>query len=211
MSVVHFLLARGRWVARARLAALSIAAYGVGVAAGLGSFVLVYAIYGRARLFLETVTAQGGAFASGSYGILPFPVLESTYLSAAALMTTAPHKGFALEYVLPPAIYVLTIAALAARAVGGRWRERDTLTFGMLVFGVTAFRFALGRSDYSHVITADLPAVLLIVRLAVEASSAAYSSRHATIALRVGAAVTCLAMAIGSLGLTGVTWGSSLG
>ncbi|MGO8995354.1 MAG: hypothetical protein ACLQVI_18720 [Polyangiaceae bacterium] len=208
VPAVHFLFVRGRRVDRARLAGTAIALYAVGIAGALGLYVGVYALYGRAGLFLHTVLAQSAAFASGSYGAIQFPVTESSFLSLKGMMAGARNRestqGFALEYVIPPAIYALTLVALAARAVGRRWRERDTLTFGVLLFGIAAFRFALGRTDYNHMTASDFPAVILLVRLAVEAASAVYVSRAQTLALRSAAIGGCLLLAIGSLRLTGV-------
>ena len=207
VPVLHPLLGGGRFADRVRFAAVATGFLAAGIAAGFAVFFGIYALYGKVGLFLSNVALNSAAFASGSFGALQFPATEASFLSWERLMAGAGHEGFVLEYVLPPAIYFVALVGLVARAVGGRWGERDALTLAVLVFGVVSFRFALGRTDYLHMLTTTLPAVLLVVRLAVEATSAAYASRSATWVLRAGAAGTIVVLAIGSLRLTGVGMG----
>jgi hypothetical protein len=205
VAVLHLLLQRGSLRSRARLGATAIGVYGAGLAGAFVLYLGVYALYGRAGLFLRTVTAQSAAFTSGSYGALEFPVDESSFLTMRGLFASAPHEGTVIEYVIPPAIYLFTLVGLAARALGRRWKDGDSLTLAVLVFGVTSFRFALGRTDYLHMATADLPAAILVVRVAVESVRAIYVSRIATFALRLGALGTAVALVVWSLSLSGVT------
>jgi hypothetical protein len=207
VPVVHPLLRRGRFSDQARFAAAATGFFASGIAAGFAVFFGVYALYGKVGLFVSNVALNSSAFASGSFGALQFPATEVTFLSWQRLMSGAGHEGYVLEYVLPPAVYFVTLAALVGRAVGRRWGSGDALTLAVLVFGLASFRFALGRTDYLHMVTTTLPAILLVVRLAVEAASAVYVSRYATWALRAGAAATMVLLAIGSLGLTGVGMG----
>jgi hypothetical protein len=202
---VHLLFARGSLSARARLAGATLASYGAGLAAAAGLFLGFYALHGRAGLFLSTVNEQTAAFASGSYGALQIPVDESTFLVQARLFDNAPHEGFVLEYVLAPAVYAFALAALTLRAVARRWSDGDTLTFAVLLFGMASFRFALGRTDITHLVTVTAPAVILTVRFVVEGVRARYASRAGTAALRSVVAGTAVVMAFASLHLTGVT------
>ena len=207
VPLVHAFFGRGTLLERARFGGTIVGFIGAGLAAGFAVFFGVYAIYGKVGLFLANVALNSSAFASGSFGALQFPANEATFLTWDRLMAGAGHDGFALEYLLPPAVYFVTMLALAARAIGGRWASRDALTLAVLVFGVASFRFALGRTDYLHMVTTSFPAVILVVRLTVEATSAAYASRYATWGLRAAAAGTAIVLALGSLRLTGVSLG----
>jgi hypothetical protein len=195
------ILARQFSTKRVRVAALSIATLLAGCIAVLGAYVGIYALFGRAGLFLRTVVAQSSAFASGSYGAFPFPATEASFDTWANLNAGAPHLGRSFEYVAPVGVYLVAFAALSARAIGSKWRERDTVTLAVTLFGVAAFRFALGRSDVLHLWTITLPAVALAPRLLVEACSTSLGA-HASVRIAVTAAAFGLALA--SLGLTGV-------
>jgi hypothetical protein len=174
----------------------------VGTGATLGLWVGIYGLFGRARAFLGNIAENSVAFASGSFGGLPFPATETTFLRWDALTAPAPHEGMSIEYVAPVAVYVFTTMALGTRALSSRWRGRDTVTLGVLVFGLASFRFALGRSDITHLVTVTLPAAVLLPRLAVEGVRAIYAS--GTRVLRVCTACTGLALAAASLNLSGI-------
>ena len=207
VPVVHALLGRGPFARRARFAGAVLGYTGAGIAAAFAVFFAFYAAYGKLGAFFTNVALNSAAFASGSFGALPFPGKETTILSWERLMANAGHEGFSLEYALPPAVYFVTLVALASRAASRRWGPRDAMTLAVLLFGVASFRFALGRTDYLHTATTSLPATILVVRLFVEAASAAYGSRYATWALRAAAVAIAFFLAGASTRLTGVTLG----
>lgn len=205
---VHFLLAPGDLRARARLAAVSVGSVMAGAAAAFGVYLGIYAIYGRARLFLSTVTDQSAAFTSGSYGCFPFPATEQSFLKWTGLTAIAPHQGgTVLEFVAPVAIYLFAIVGLATRAIAGRWRGRDTITLAITVFGLAAFRFALGRADFIHLVTATLPAIALLPRLVVEAARAIYETTATTALVRGIATAAGFGLGLASLNMAGVPLG----
>ncbi len=212
VPVAHFVLTPeplpvGR---RARLAAASVASFVGGSAFVLGLDVAIYALFGRARLFLSTVTDQSAAFTSGSYGSFPFPATEANFLHWNGIAAVSPHLGgTALEFVAPVAVYLFALTGLISRALSSSWRNRDTVTLAIALFGLASFRFALGRSDYLHLVATTLPAVALVPRLAVEAIRATYSAHSATSILRVVSTGACIALAATSLNITGAGLGLS--
>jgi hypothetical protein len=65
-------------------------------------------------------------------------------------------------YYLPAVIYSVTIVYVVVRRVlGGALHLKDRYLLGILVFGVLAFRYALGRSDEWHVSNSALAALVL--------------------------------------------------
>jgi hypothetical protein len=203
LPVVHCALTRGVSTKTARLGGLCLGASLAGTFATWAVYLAIYALFGKARLFLSTVTAQSAAFTSGSYGVFPFPVNERSFGSWSSLFAEAPHAGRNYEYILPVAVYLLAVAALSARALTSSWRERDTMTLAITLFGLLSFRFALGRSDITHVWTVTLPATVLAPRLLVEGMQAIHESPLANTAFRALATGGALALALYALNLTG--------
>ncbi len=158
--------------ARARRAASRVGALLAGVVATALIVIGIYAIFGKARMFLGTVYLAVVLFASGSLGGVPFPVNERTFTSWATLMGGAPHDGIILEYLLPVAIYAVAGAALVTTAISRRWSSRSTLRLALLAFGVATFRLAMARCDYYHLISATAPAALMLVALVADAALA---------------------------------------
>ena len=195
------------WWARGKRAATRAGVFLIGVIAAALVVVLIYALFGRARLFVVTFYTFVSLFASGSLAGVPFPVNEHTFMSWTALTANAPREGgFLLEYVLPVAVYLVTGAALIAAAVTRPWSRRATLILGIFVFGVGSFRVAMGRSDYYHLITVTAPAVLLVVALAADAADHLWSARRLLppMVLPVGTLVLLL-LVVGSFRLSGVS------
>jgi hypothetical protein len=163
-------LPRPGWRMRGRCAAARAGLFLGGVAAAWLLVIVLYGIFGRAGRFVITIYKFVTLFASGSLAGIPFPLNERSFASWQALTTRAPLEGIMLEYALPPAIYLLTGAALISRAITRRWTPRATLMLGLLVFGAGSFRVAMGRSDYYHLITVTAPAIALLVALATDAA-----------------------------------------
>jgi len=157
---------------RARRAAERVGTFLAGVAATWVIVIGIYALFGKATLFLSTVYLDVTLFASGSLGGVPFPINERTFTSWARLVANAPRDGFFLEYLLPVLVYAVAGAALVASAIARRWSARSTLMLALLAFGVATFRVAMARCDYYHLINATAPAVLLLVALVVDAADA---------------------------------------
>jgi hypothetical protein len=144
-----------------------------GTGAYLGGFVAAtlvwlgaYATHGRAGLFLHTFFEGTNLGASGAWGASPFPVHPQSFESFTALVTGGGSPaGMAYEFLIAPAVYILTGAALLTRLGRGRWNDRATLVLALDLFGITTFRVAMHRADTYHLISSTVPAVMLLAAL----------------------------------------------
>jgi hypothetical protein len=133
-----------------------------------GAWVLVYGIAGKAGLLLRSLFVSVALPGAGAFGALELPIHAETFQSWAGLAATWTEVP-AVEYLLPPLVYVVTGAVLVARVVSGHWDARARCQLGLLLFGAASYRYASARSDGYHLSTAAVPALLLLVSLLADA------------------------------------------
>ncbi|HEX5099695.1 MAG TPA: hypothetical protein VFV94_09360, partial [Polyangiaceae bacterium] len=144
------------------------AGYLAGFLLAFGAWVLVYGVAGKAALLLRSLFLSVALPAAGAIGSLELPVDAATFRSLeglAATWTAVP----AVEYLLPPLVYVVTGAVLVARGLSGHWDTRARFQLGLLLFGTASYRFASSRSDGYHLSMAATPAILLFTSLLADA------------------------------------------
>ncbi|HWP04350.1 MAG TPA: hypothetical protein VNN72_01350 [Polyangiaceae bacterium] len=144
------------------------ASYLAGFLLVFGAWVVVYAMAGKASLLLRSLFLSVALPGAGAFASLELPIYQTTFRSLeglAATWTAVP----AVEYLLPPLVYVMTGAVLIARGLSGRWEVRARFQLGLLLFGAASYRFASSRSDGYHLAMAATPAILLLVSLLADA------------------------------------------
>ena len=143
------------------LSAAGVGAYAGGFALSSLAWLAAYGVRGRAGLFLRTYTEETTLVAGGAWGQMPFPLHAESFRSIAGLA-----EGF--DYVLAPAVYVVTGAGLLARLARGRWNNRATFVLAVELLGVTTFRVAMHRTDTYHLLSSTVPALMLLVGLSAD-------------------------------------------
>jgi hypothetical protein len=158
-------------------------------------WLLPYAVRGCAGQFLGSLSHVTGIVASGAWGSRLYPVHESSFASAAALRTVT-YGAPVWEYMLVPAVYVVSGAALVARLFRGGWNARFSALAAIELFGAATYRVAMARADTSHLIGVTLPAVLLACALAVDMAPVTLRLFGTRFGLRIGSLAVMFAMAV---------------
>jgi hypothetical protein len=176
-------------LARLRGSLRGIARYLSGFLLVFGAWVVVYGMAGKGRLLLRSLFLSVALPGAGAFATLELPIHGDTFHSLAGL--AAPWtKVPAVEFLLPPLVYVVTGAVLVARVVSSSWDARAKFQLGLLLFGAAAYRYASTRSDGYHLSMAAPPAILLLVSLLADALAA--SARGARLPARLAACLGVL-------------------
>jgi len=158
-------------------------------------WLLPYAAKGCAGQFLGSLTHVTGIVASGAWGSRIYPVNESSLASAAALRAGT-YGVPAWEYMVAPAVYVVSGAALIARLLRGGWNARFSALAAIELFGAATFRVAMARADTNHLIGVSLPAVLLASALVVDMAPVTLRLFGTRFGLRIGSLAVMFAMVV---------------
>jgi hypothetical protein len=173
-----FLRRRAPFRSRLAAALATSVAYLAGFGAAVALWLALYAAHGRAGLFLRTLADLVVVTAGEGWGALPFPVGAETFTSLASLLGEGQGGARAVEFALPPGVYALAGAALLWRAVRARWNERASFMLALALFGITTFRVTTVRADVLHLLSATVPAVLLLAALCADVATFAPRGRR---------------------------------
>jgi hypothetical protein len=170
-AVVSELLASSQrsLVDRLREAARSVAAIASGMIAVTGAVLCGYAVFGKARLLVETTYRTLFMVGSCVFGCLDYPVNARLFehpdqlLRGFVVGMPSPLQHDALiEYIVPVAVYGLVGAHLILAWLMRRWDARCTVFFALLALGVSSYRMTLARATIEQVMNAAAPAILCL-------------------------------------------------
>ena len=141
------------------------ALFAAGFIAVLAGFIGIYALFGKARVLVRTYVEIMSLTAKGVYGASPSPVHVDSILSPSTFLVQATMTGNVAEWFAAPAVQLVAAIAVIATVVRRAWTPRSTLLLSLLLFGVTAFRMSLLRSDTYHLSAGSAPTMLLLAAL----------------------------------------------
>ncbi len=180
--------ATGGFVSRVREGVLCVVAFGAGSAIPVFGLLAVYAAFGKGRLLIVTAYESMSLAAAGVWGSLKFPIEASTFLEPKKLFEQFYHPdthGDSISvFLIPVAIYLVTMVIILLAVAQRRWNHRLTLYLALLVFGVTCYRVTSATPDIWHLHSATTPSILLAVGLIVDASRFRFVVRARTAARR---------------------------
>jgi hypothetical protein len=150
---------------------------GLGMLTTLGAFWAVYAAMGRGRLLLKTAYESVALAAAGVWSSFAFPITKASLLEVKGLFDAFWHgipgdpryHDALVLFALPVLVYLVTMAALGATVVRGRWDTRATHMLALLIAGVVSFRLAMAAPDVYHLLSSAVPATILLTMLVADA------------------------------------------
>jgi hypothetical protein len=167
----------GPWATRTASVARRCAFFLGGVLLPLLVMFGLYALLGRGPRLLRTARDIVTLSSAGIWGSLPFPIRADTFLRPYSLIQAfitgeadPRYHDADLQYLLPGAVYGLTALVLVLQIARRRWSERSTLLLALLLFGAAGYRVTLSAPDIYHLLSATVPALLLLVALSADTS-----------------------------------------
>ncbi|OGL39029.1 MAG: hypothetical protein A3C43_06760 [Candidatus Schekmanbacteria bacterium RIFCSPHIGHO2_02_FULL_38_11] len=125
-------------------------------------FFLYFYSVGALKPFFEVLIKYPIYVSSGFQG-LPFPVIDisNSIFSVRELLSLITDTLFL--FYLPIGIYILTLIYLVISGIQKKFNTEKIKILFVLIFGILAFRTALGRSDIHHLFFSISPAILISI------------------------------------------------
>jgi hypothetical protein len=161
-------IGRGRALRSTRA---SLARFAAGAALPLVLLTCAYAIVGKAGTMLRTMFRWMLLAGVGAVQATPFPASFGDLEHPHSFFSAFGVDWSPAAYLVAPLVYVVAAISLVLPALRRRWSERFTVRLALTIFGLTTFRVPLQRADYYHLLSALLPAALLLVDLSADALS----------------------------------------